>query len=79
MESNPVLLQDLRNKINKIHTLFAKHHVESVEELIEIAHNLESNQQNFLELEKQIAAAKESLIKTEKTKAPQFCGALVII
>lgn len=69
MESNPALLQNLSNQINKIYTLFAKHHVETVEELIEIAHDLDSNQQNFLDLEKQIAVAKESLIKTEKSLA----------
>lgn len=69
MDSNPALLQNLSNRINKIHTLFAKHHVESVEELIIIAHDLESNQQNFLDLEKQIAVTEELLIKTEKTLA----------
>ena len=67
MESNPLLLQEISSKINKIHTLFAKHHVESVEELIEIAHNLDSNQQNFLDLEKRIASAEAALIKTEKS------------
>ena len=40
--------------------------INSVEELIEIAHNLDSNQQNFLDLEKRIASAEGALIKTEK-------------
>ncbi len=69
MESNPVLLQNLSNQINKIHTLFAKHHVESVEELIQIARDLDNNQQSFLDLEKQISSETESLIKTEKILA----------
>ena len=65
MESNPTLLQEISNKINKIQTLFVKHHVGTVEELIQIAHDLDSNQQNFLELEIKITNAEADIKKTE--------------
>lgn len=66
MESNPALMQNLRNDINKIQTLFSKHQVESVEELIQIKNDLDGNQQNFLDLENQIQIETESILKTEK-------------
>ncbi|MFC6269126.1 DNA repair protein RecN [Frigoriflavimonas asaccharolytica] len=66
MDSNPVLLQNLRNDINKIQTLFSKHQVESVADLIRIKNDLDGNQQNFLDLENQIEKETQDLIKIEK-------------
>ena len=66
MDSDPALMQKLSSEINKIQTLFSKHHVGSVEELILIKKGLDSDQQNFLDTEAQIKKLETSLIKTEK-------------
>jgi DNA repair protein RecN (Recombination protein N) len=69
MEANPILVQKLSNDINKIHQLFAKHQVDSVQGLIVIRDELDGNQQNFLDLENQISAKEEALKKLQKTLA----------
>lgn len=67
IEMNPenlVLLSELNNKIN---SLFLKHSVSGIGELKEIRDQLSGDQQGASELEANIAAIEENIIKKEKT------------
>ena len=71
METSPEALLDLSVQLNKINSLFLKHKVNSVEELIEIRDEIQNEQTGFAELEflidqteKKIAIASENLEKT---------------
>lgn len=71
METNPEVLSDLSLQVNKINSLFLKHKVNSVEELIEIRDEIQNEQTGFAELEflidqteKKIAVASEHLEKS---------------
>ena len=71
METSPEVLFDLSAQLNKINSLFLKHKVNSVEELIEIRDEIQNEQTGFAELEflidqteKKIAIASERLEKT---------------
>lgn len=67
IEINPenlVLLSELNNKIN---SLFLKHSVSGIDELKEIRDQLSGDQQGASELEANIAAIEENIIKKEKT------------
>lgn len=73
IEINPEILDELNFKINKINSLFQKHHVNSVEELIEIRDQISGEQSGFEELntfisetEKQISKKKDELEKLSK-------------
>ena len=70
METSPEVLSDLSSQLNKINSLFLKHKVNSVEELIAIRDKIQSEQNSFAELEllidqteKKIEAASEQLKK----------------
>lgn len=67
IEINPenlVLLSELNNKIN---SLFLKHSVSGIDELKEIRDQLSVDQQGASELEANIEAIEENIIKKEKT------------
>ncbi|MPS63633.1 MAG: DNA repair protein RecN [Chryseobacterium sp.] len=67
IEMNPenlVLLSELNNKIN---SLFLKHSVSGIDELKEIRDQLSGDQQGASELEANIEAIEENIIKKEKT------------
>ena len=73
IEVDPEILDDLNFKLNKINTLFQKHHVNSVEELIEIRNQISGEQSGFEELqsfisetEKQISEKRNHLEKSAK-------------
>ena len=73
IEINPEILDELNFKINKINSLFQKHHVNSIEELIEIRDQISGEQSGFEELntfisetEKQISKKKDELEKLSK-------------
>lgn len=60
METNPEILLELNAKLNRINSLFLKHNVNSIEELIEIRDQISGEQLGFSEL--------EDLIKTTEKK-----------
>ena len=73
IEVDPEILDDLNFKLNKINTLFQKHHVNSVEELIGIRNQISGEQSGFEELqsfisetEKQISEKRNHLEKSAK-------------
>ena len=61
MEANPESLFDLNEKMNKINSLFLKHHVNSVEELIEVRNGIAEKQGNFEHLENFITATEKKI------------------
>jgi DNA repair protein RecN (Recombination protein N) len=61
MEANPESLFDLNEKMNKINSLFRKHHVNSVEELKEIRNRIAEKQGNFEHLEDLITATEKKI------------------
>lgn len=70
METSPEALSELSMQLNKINSLFLKHKVNSVEELIEVRDEIQNEQTGFAELEflinqteKKIALATEGLEK----------------
>ncbi len=70
METSPEALSELSLQVNKINSLFLKHKVNSVEELIEIRDEIQNEQTGFAELEflmeqteKNIAQAAKNLEK----------------
>lgn len=70
METSPEVLSDLSSQLNKINSLFLKHKVNSVEELIAIRDKIQNEQNSFAELEllidqteKKIETASEHLKK----------------
>jgi DNA repair protein RecN (Recombination protein N) len=71
MESSPEALSELSLQLNKINSLFLKHKVNSIEELIEIREEIQNEQTGFAELEflidqteKKIKLSTENLEKT---------------
>jgi len=67
IEINPENLAILSELNNKINTLFLKHNVSDLNELIEIRDQLSGEQQNASELETHIAEIEENISKKEKT------------
>ncbi|WP_417428390.1 DNA repair protein RecN [Halpernia sp.] len=61
IEINGELLQELNLKLNKINSLFLKHNVNSVEELIDIRNEISENQSQFLDLENEISKVAKTL------------------
>ena len=61
MEANPESLFDLNEKMNKINSLFLKHHVNSVEKLIEVRNGIAEKQGNFEHLENFITATEKKI------------------
>ncbi len=66
IEMNPELLEELNSKINKINSLFLKHNVNSVEELIEIREQISGEQSGFAEFENYISETKKQLSQSYK-------------
>lgn len=66
MDINGELLQELNLKTNKLNSLFLKHNVNSVEELIDIRNEISENQSQFLDLENEIAKTNEDLENSQK-------------
>jgi DNA repair protein RecN (Recombination protein N) len=66
IEINPENLTILSELNNKINTLFLKHNVSDLNELIEIRDQLSGEQQNASELETHIAEIEENISKKEK-------------
>lgn len=62
---NPVLVEELNAKINHINALFLKHHVSSVDELIDIREKLSGEQQGFSEVEVFIAETEKKIALLE--------------
>ncbi|MBW8361801.1 MAG: DNA repair protein RecN [Kaistella sp.] len=65
--TNPTLVEELNAKINQINTLFLKHHVNSVDELIEIREKLSGEQQGFSEVEVFISETEKKILMLEKS------------
>ena len=67
METNPEILLELNTKLNRINSLFLKHNVNSIEELIEIRDQISAEQLGFSELEGLIKTKEKQLdVSTEK-------------
>ncbi|TXF75885.1 DNA repair protein RecN [Chryseobacterium sp.] len=65
--TNPTLVEELNAKINQINALFLKHHVNSVDELIEIREKLSGEQQGFSEVEVFISETEKKILMLEKS------------
>lgn len=61
METNPEILQDLTIQLNRLNALFLKHKVNSVEELIEIRNEIDSEQSGFAEIENSISLLEKKI------------------
>lgn len=61
METNPEILQDLTVQLNKLNALFLKHKVNSVEELVEIRNEIDSEQSGFADLENSISLVEQKI------------------
>jgi len=86
IEVNPEILDDLNFKINKINSLFQKHHVNSLEELIEIRDRILGEQSGFEELnafisetEKQISQKENQLEQLSKKLSANRKKAIPVI
>ena len=66
IDINGELLQELNFRFNKINSLFLKHNVNSVEELIAIRNEISENQSQFLDLENEIDKTEKSLQNSKK-------------
>ncbi|MBW8358900.1 MAG: DNA repair protein RecN [Weeksellaceae bacterium] len=66
IEINPVILEELNEKVNRINSLFLKHHVNSVPELIEIRDAIAGEQSGFEELQGLIADTEKKIVEQEK-------------
>ena len=66
MDTDPQLLEELNSKFNKINTLFLKHQVNSVEELVVIRNQFAEEQSGFDELEGKISKIVADITKKEK-------------
>lgn len=64
METNPEVLLDLTAQLSKLNALFLKHKVNSVEELVEIRDQIESEQFGFTALENSIALIEKEIKKS---------------
>jgi len=73
METDPEVVFELGNQLNKINSLFLKHKVNSVEELQAIRDQLSAEQSGFAHLEEKISALEEEIsgkkIQLEKLAA----------
>ena len=67
LESNPTLLEILNNKLDKIHSLFQKHQVDNVFDLILIRDKLEKKLQTTNNIDNIIENLKNKLDESEQT------------
>jgi DNA repair protein RecN (Recombination protein N) len=63
---DPVKLDEINLKTDKLNRLFKKHHVSSEEELLKIKDDIETKLGNFNSLETQITETKSAITKSEK-------------
>lgn len=65
VEINPILIQELQKKVNLIQELLVKHNTESVEQLIEIRNQMQSEQSGFENIEEEIAETQKDILIKE--------------
>ena len=66
LESNPTLLEKLSCRWDKIQSLFQKHQVENIEDLIQVRDHLEKKLEETQDLGQKIKALKDQLIELEE-------------
>ncbi len=66
LESNPVLLQKLSGRLDKIQSLFQKHQVYKIEDLIQVRDHLEKKLEESKDLGQKIMTLKDQLIEQEQ-------------
>ena len=67
LESNPSLLENLNHKLNKIHSLFHKHNVDNISDLLNIKDQLEIKLNENINLDSKIEDLKIKLKDFEET------------
>ena len=67
LESNPSLLENLNHKLNKIHSLFHKHNVDNISDLLNIKDQLETKLNENINLDSKIEDLKIKLKDFEET------------
>tara|TARA_B100001057_G_C22854157_1_gene952100 strand:- start:451 stop:2034 length:1584 start_codon:yes stop_codon:yes gene_type:complete len=67
LESNPSLLEKLSGRWDKIQSLFQKHQVDNIEDLIQVRDHLEKKLEEIQDLGQKIKALKDQLIELEKS------------
>lgn len=65
VEINPILIQELQKKVNLIQGLLVKHNTESVEQLIEIRNQMQSEQSGFENIEEEITETQKDILRKE--------------
>ena len=66
LESNPTLLEKLSGRWDKIQSLFQKHQVDNIEDLIQVRDHLEKKLEETQDLGQKIKALKDHLIELEE-------------
>ena len=66
LESNPTLLEKLSGRWDKIQSLFQKHQVDNIENLIQVRDHLEKKLEETQDLGQKIKALKDQLIELEE-------------
>ncbi len=66
LESNPTLLDKLSGRWDKIQSLFQKHQVDNIEDLIQVRDHLEKKLEETQDLGQKIKALKDQLIELEE-------------
>ena len=67
LESNPSLLENLNHKLDKIHSLFHKHNVDNISDLLNIKDQLETKLNENINLDSKIEDLKIKLKNLEET------------
>ena len=67
LEGNPLLLENLNHKLDKIHSLFHKHNVDNISDLLNIKDQLETKLNENINLDSKIEDLKIKLNDSEKT------------
>ena len=67
LESNPSLLENLNHKLDKIHSLFHKHNVDNISDLLDIKDQLETKLNESINLDSKIEDLKIKLKDFEET------------
>lgn len=66
LESNPQRLLEINERLDLIHGLLTKHHVNSIEELLKIQESLENEKSDFQQLEQKITDLENELLESKK-------------
>ncbi|MDA0201238.1 MAG: DNA repair protein RecN [Bacteroidetes bacterium] len=67
LESNPALLEKLSGRWDKIQSLFQKHQVDTIEDLIKVRQNLEKELEETQDLEGKINELSDQIVSLEKS------------